>query len=109
MIVTKTATGHFDSEGEPIRYLRVGQQVFHPDYGLGALEAFTDTTVGVEIVSTAQFHFDRYAGIRFLIPVNRHLPVYGYKQKNTIPAAPIGQSRKFIVGEKAKATVGEDA
>ncbi|MBL8206925.1 MAG: hypothetical protein JNM09_22020 [Blastocatellia bacterium] len=107
LVVTKKAANGFNGEGEPLCYLRVGQQVFHPDYGLGVLEAFTDTTVGTEIIHTAQFQFDRYAGVRFLIPVNRHLPVHGYRQRTSLQFAPSGQSRKFIVGEKAKIAVSE--
>lgn len=108
LVVTKTSVSRIDNDGEPIRYLRVGQQIFHPDYGPGALEAFTDTFVGTETIPTGQFQFDRYAGVRFLIPVHRHLPVYGYKQRASFQAAPSGQSRKFIVGEKAKIAVSEN-
>jgi hypothetical protein len=109
LIVTKASVSHFDNEGEPIRYLRVGQQVFHPDYGLGALEEFTDTIVGTDIIPTAQFHFDRYLGVRFLIPIQRHLPVHGSQQRTATSAVSIGQSRKFTVGEKAQITMRENA
>ncbi|MBS1808651.1 MAG: hypothetical protein JST84_10710 [Acidobacteria bacterium] len=107
LVVTKKSAGRFDDAGERIRDMRVGQQVFHADYGPGALEAFTDTTVGTETIPTAQFQFDRYADVRFLIPVNRHLPISGYRQRTSLQAAPSGQSRKFTVGEKAKIAVGE--
>ncbi len=64
------------TDGEPIRYMRVGRQALHPDYGLGVLEAFIEISVLGETIDTARFHFDRYPGVSFFIPVNRSLPVY---------------------------------
>jgi hypothetical protein len=64
------------TDGELIRYMRVGRQALHPDYGPGVLEAFVEISVLGETIDTARFHFDRYPGVSFFIPVNRSLPVY---------------------------------
>jgi hypothetical protein len=66
--------------GEPIRYMRVGQQALHPYYGPGILEAFVEISVLGEPVNAARFHFDRYPGVSFFIPVANHLPAYGYRR-----------------------------
>ena len=96
--------------GEPIRYLRVGQQVLHPDYGLGDLEAFVETIALGETINAARFHFDRYPGVSFFIPVTRRLPVHGYRQvvsrNNPESTARI---RTFVVGEKTTRAVVAEA
>jgi len=66
--------------GEPIRYMRVGQQALHPYYGPGVLEAFVEISVLGETINAARFHFDRYPGVSFFIPVANHLPAYGYRR-----------------------------
>ncbi|MCG3143027.1 MAG: hypothetical protein HONDAALG_00339 [Gammaproteobacteria bacterium] len=107
----KDSTHSFDiTAGEPIRYLRVGQQALHPDYGLGVLEAFVETTALGETINTAQFHFDRYPGVSFFIPVTRRLPVYGYRQvaSHNNPDSTV-RIRTFVVGEKTRGTVVEEA
>ncbi|MCI0388097.1 MAG: hypothetical protein MOB07_04925 [Acidobacteria bacterium] len=64
------------TDGEPIRYLRVGRQALHPNYGPGVLMGFVEISVLGETINTARFHFDHYPGVSFFIPVNRRLPVY---------------------------------
>ncbi|MGE0884272.1 MAG: hypothetical protein AB7P14_12065 [Blastocatellales bacterium] len=111
LVVYKDSANSADiTGGEPIRYLRVGQQALHPDYGLGALEAFVETTALGETINTARFHFDRYPGVSFFIPVTHRLPVYGYRQvvsqNNPDSTARI---RTFVVGEKTRGAVVEEA
>ncbi len=81
LVVYKSSAGSSEfTDGEPIRYMRVGQQALHLDYGLGALEAFVEISVLGETINAARFHFDRYPGVSFFIPVTRRLPVYGYRR-----------------------------
>jgi hypothetical protein len=95
-------------DGEPIRYLRVGQQALHPDYGPGVIEAFVEISVFGEIVNTARFHFDRYPGVSFFIPVTRSLPAYGYRRvvSRNHPDS-TARIRRFVVGEKPKEAIEE--
>jgi len=111
LVVYKSSAGSSEiTRGEPIRYLRVGQQALHPDYGLGALEAFVEISVLGETVSTARFYFDGYPGVSFFIPVTRSLPAYGYRRvvsrNNPDLTARI---RRFVVGEKTKEAAIEEA
>ncbi len=81
LVVYKDSAGSSEfTDGEPIRYLRVGQHALHPNYGPGALEAFVDISVFGETINTAQFRFDHYPGVSFFIPVTHRLPVYGYRR-----------------------------
>lgn len=111
LVVYKDSANSADiTSGEPIRYLRVGQQALHPDYGLGALEAFVETTALGETINTARFHFDRYPGVSFFIPVTHRLPIYGYRQvvSHNNPDS-TARVRTFVVGEKTRGAVVEEA
>lgn len=65
--------------GEPISYLREGQSVFHPDYGVGRLEAFVNEFIHGDLIKLARFQFFRYEGVQFFIPSHRYLPLYNYR------------------------------
>jgi len=111
LVVNKSSAGSSEfTDGEPIRYLRVGQQALHPNYGPGVLEAFVETSVLGETINTVQFRFDHYPGVSFFIPVTRRLPIYGYRQvvSNNNPDSP-ARIRTFVVGERTKGAVVEEA
>lgn len=101
VIYKNSAGGGGITSGEPIQSLRVGQQVLHPDYGLGALEGFVETDAEGKRIRAAQFQFDRFAGVNFFIPVNRRLPVYGFRRIHfQQDANRTDHVRTFIVGER---------
>jgi hypothetical protein len=76
--VVKNSVGRAKVEiGELLVYLRAGQQVLHPNYGLGLLETFVDECVAGEEINLARFHFYRHEGVTVYIPSTRRLPLYG--------------------------------
>jgi hypothetical protein len=96
------------ADGELIRYMRVGRQALHPDYGPGVLDAFVEISVLGETTDTARFHFDRYPGVSFFIPVTHSLPAYGYRRgvSRDHPDS-TARIRRFVIGEKPKVAIEE--
>jgi hypothetical protein len=109
LLVYKSSAGSSEfTDGEPIRYMRVGRRALHPDYGPGVLEDFVEISVLGEIINTARFHFDRYPGVSFFIPVTRSLPAYGYRRgvSRDHPDS-TARIRRFVIGEKPKVAIEE--
>jgi len=77
-IYKKSANRNGKYSGEPISHLREGQSVFHPDYGVGRLEAFVNEFIHGDLMNLARFHFLRYEGVQVFIPSHRYLPLYNY-------------------------------
>lgn len=78
-VYKKSANRNGKYSGEPISHLREGQNVFHPDYGVGRLEAFVNEFIDGDLVNLARFHFFRHESVQVFIPSNRYLPLYNYR------------------------------
>ncbi len=78
-VYKKSANRNGRYAGEPISHMRTGQGVFHPDYGVGLLEAFVNELIHGDLIHLARFHFFRYEGVQVFIPSHRHLPLYSHR------------------------------
>ncbi len=104
-IFKKSASRNGQQVGEPLASLRIGQQVLHPDYGLGLLETFVDDQIEGEAINLARFHFYQYEGVTIYIPSTRHLPLYSGRREFDVlmqsrPSAP--RVRIFTAKSPAK-------